>query len=305
MKDSSQYLMRSLMFVPAHNERLMNSASKSNADVLLLDIEDSVQPVSNKEIARKNIIQYVKDGKFRNHLVFPRINDRESGQLLKDIIELTIPGITGFMYPKSYSGQDIYFIDKLLDTIEYEKDIPAGTYKLIPLIETTAAVLNAQEICQASERVVAIAFGCEDFIADLEGIHDHEGQSIYTPRAMIAMAARANNVIPIDTVHIRVHDLDDLERNLIVAKNLGFEGMLVLNPKELPLVHKYFSPTEKEVLEAEEMLRLAKEAEKGGKGVAVINNRFIGPPMVITAKRIIEKHSKIINKNEKTCYTWR
>jgi citrate lyase subunit beta/citryl-CoA lyase len=298
MKELSQYLMRSLMFVPAHNERLMNSAARSNADVLLLDIEDSVQPVNNKEIARKNIIQYIKDEKFKNHHVFPRVNDRESGQLLKDLTELTIPGITGFMYPKSHTGQDVYFIDKLLDTIEYEKGFPIGTFKLIPLIETTAAVLNAQDICKASKRVVAIAFGCEDFITDLEGIHDSFGESIFTARALIAMAARANNVIPIDTVHIKVHDLSDLERNLIIAKNLGYEGMLVLNPKELPLVHQYFSPTEKEVYDAEEMLRMAEEAEKEGKGVAVVNNKFIGPPMVIAAKKTLTRNKLIEKKNE-------
>lgn len=289
--------MRSLMFVPAHNERLMNSAARSNADVLLLDIEDSVQPANNKRTARENITRYIKDGKFENHHLFPRINDRESGQLLKDLIELTISGVTGFMYPKSYTGQDIYFIDKLLETIEYEKGFPVGTFKLIPLIETTAAVLNAQEICKASKRVVAIAFGCEDFVSDLEGVHDQQGQSIFTARAMIAMAARANNVIPIDTVHIKVHDLPDLERNLVIAKNLGYEGMLVLNPKELSLVHQYFSPTDEEVNDAEEMLRMADEANKEGKGVAVINNKFIGPPMVIAARKTLQKKHLIINKS--------
>src|SRR6056297_1831516 len=298
MKESSQFLMRSLMFVPAHNERIMSSAARCNADVLLLDIEDSVQPIKNKEIARKNIIKYIHEGRFNNHMVFPRINDRESGQLLKDLTELTIPGITGFMYPKSYTGHDIYFIDKLLDTIEYEKGLPVGTFKLIPLIETSAAVLNAQDICKASSRVIAIAFGCEDFITDLEGIHDAEGQSIFTPRAMIAMAARANNVIPIDTVHIKVHDMEDLEKNLILAKNLGYEGMLVLNPKELPMVHKYFSPSHHEVEDAKEMLRLAEEAEKEGKGVAVMNNRFIGAPMVTTAKKTINKDKLIKQKNK-------
>jgi citrate lyase subunit beta/citryl-CoA lyase len=285
------------MFVPAHNERLLNSAARSDADVLLLDIEDSVRPVENKQKARENVIKYVSEGRFNNHLVFPRVNDRESGQLLKDLVELTIPGVDGFMYPKSFTGQDVYFIDKLLDTIEYEKGIPVGTFKLIPLIETTAAVLNAQEICRASKRVVSIAFGCEDFVTDLEGIHDSEGQSIYVARAMIAMAARANTVIPIDTVHIKVHDLGDLERNLKIAKNLGFEGMLVLNPKELSLVHKYFSPTDEEVEAAKEMLRMSKEAEKAGRGVAVVNGKFIGPPMVIAANKILDKRSKIENKH--------
>lgn len=293
----NDYLMRSLMFVPAHNERLMLSASKSDADVLLLDIEDSVQPVANKQVARDTILQWVKEEKFNKHYVFPRVNDRESGELLKDIYQLTIPGVHGFMYPKSKRGEDVYFIDKLLETIEYEKGIEIGTFKLIPLIETAAAVLNAQEICQASPRVVAIAFGCEDFITDLEGIHDPEHESLFTPRAIIAMAARANRVIPIDTVHINVHDLEDLEINLITAKKMGYEGMLVLNPKELPLAHQYFSPSEKELADAHEMLSLFEQAQSEGKGVAVKDGKFIGPPMVLAAKKTIHKAKLISDKS--------
>lgn len=281
------------MFVPGHNERLLISAAKSKADVLLLDIEDSVPLVKNKEIARNNIVNWVSEGKFRNHLVFPRVNDRESGQLLKDIHQLTIPGIDGFMYPKSKKGEDVYFIDKLLETIEYEKKFPIGTFKLIPLIETAASVLNAQDICKASKRVIAVAFGCEDFISDLEGIHDAEHLSLFCPRAMIAMAARATGVIPIDTVHINVHDLDDLELNIKIAKKVGYEGMLILNPKELELAHRYFSPSEEEVKDAEEMLKLFDEAQKEGKGVAVKNGKFIGPPLVIAAKKILAKHQLI------------
>ncbi|MBA7679231.1 Citrate lyase subunit beta [subsurface metagenome] len=293
--------MRSLMFVPGHNERLLNSAARSEADVLLLDIEDSVQPENNKLIARKLIKKYIENGLLKNYLVFPRINDRESGHLLKDVYELSIPGISGFMYPKAKRGEDIYFIDKLLETIEYEKGFLKGTFKIIALIETAAAVLNAQDICRASNRVVALAYGCEDFIADLEGIHDEQGQSLFVPRAMIAMAARANGVIPVDTVHIKVHDLVNLEKNLIIAKNLGFEGMLVLNPKEIPLVHKYFSPSDHDVRDAREMHRLAEQATKEGKGVAVVNGKFIGPPMIITAKKIIAKNDLILkNKKVKT-----
>lgn len=288
------YLFRSLMFVPAHNDRLMDSAVKSNADILLLDIEDSVQPNENKQIARTNILKYINEGKFKNRILFPRVNDRESGELLKDVQQLTIEGVTGFMYPKSQKGEDIYFFGKLLETIEYEKNIPTGTFKIIPLIETAGAVMNIQEICAAyPERVVAVAFGCEDFITDLGGQHDAESQSIFTARAMIAMGAKANGVIPIDTVHIKVHDLKDLERNLVVSKKLGFEGMLILNPKELPLCHQYYSPSEEDVEWAIEMLQLSDEALKKGKGVAVKDNKFIGPPMVKMAKNILHKQELI------------
>lgn len=290
------HLFRSLMFVPAHNERLMNSASRSNADVLLLDIEDSVQPVENKQAARNNILRYIAEGKFEGKPLYPRINDRESGELLKDVYQLTVPGIEGFVYPKATCGQDIYFIGKLLETVEYEKKLPIGTFKLIPLIETAGAVMNIQEICKACTRVVAVAFGCEDFVTDLQGKHDLEGNSIFTARAMIAMGARACSVYPIDTVHIRVHDLEDLEKNLILSKKLGFEGMLVLNPKELPLVHQYYSPSEEEVAWAEEMIALSNAAFAEGKGVAVKDNKFIGPPMLKMARKIVAKSQLINNK---------
>jgi len=113
-------------------------------------------------------------------------------------------------------------------------------------------------------------------------------------RALIAMGAKASGVIPIDTVHIKVHDLDDLEKNLILSKKLGFEGMLVLNPKEIPLVHQYYSPSDEEIQWASEMVNLSKEAALSGKGVAVKDNKFIGPPpMVKMAENILNKHRLI------------
>lgn len=295
---TNEYLMRSLMFVPAHNDKLMESALHREVDVLLLDIEDSVQPVENKQTARDNIIKYAREGRFQNKNIFPRVNDRESGHLLQDVYQLTIPGIDGFMYPKAKKGEDIYFFGKLLETIEYEKNLPRHTFKIIALIETPGAVMNIQEICTACpERLVAVAFGCEDYMTELGGKHDLESQSIFTARSMIAMGAKANNVIPVDTVHIRVHDLEDLERNLIIGRTLGFEGMLVLNPKELPLVHKYYSPSTEELEWANEMLLLSEEAVKQGKGVAVKDNKFIGPPMVKMAKNIINKQKLIEKKS--------
>ena len=285
------------MFVPAHNQKLLDSSIKRDADVLLLDIEDSV-PMPEKQQARENIKEFVKRKDLQGKLIFPRVNDRESGELLKDAHQLTIEGVHGFMYPKATKGEDIYFFGKLLETIEYEKGLPIGTFKIIPLIETTGAVMNIQDICTACSRVIAVAFGCEDYVTDLKGKHDAAGQSIFYARNAISNGARACGVIPIDTVHIKVHDLEDLEKNIILAKQLGFEGMLVLNPKELPLVHKYFSPTEEEVAWATEMVMLAEEAVKEGKGVAVKDNKFIGPPMVKMARNILRK-CELINHNNK------
>jgi citrate lyase subunit beta/citryl-CoA lyase len=156
--------------------------------------------------------------------------------------------------------------------------------------------LHAEEICKASKRVIGIAFGNEDYLTDIQGINDEEASTIFTARSLIAIAARSQNVIPIDTVHIKVHDLEDLELNLKIAKKLGFEGMLVLHPKELDLAHKYFSPTKEEVEAAKEMVNAFQESEKNGVGVAIVDGKFVGPPLVKNAFKVLDKHNRILEK---------
>ena len=151
----------------------------------------------------------------------------------------------------------------------------------------------------ASPRVIAVAFGCEDYVTDIRGKHDDAGKSIFYARSAIVNAARFAGIIPIDTVHIKVHDLSDLEKEVILGKELGFEGMLVLNPKELYIVHRHYSPSAEEVAWATEMVELAEEAVREGAGVAVKDNKFIGPPMVKMAKNILDKHEKICGRTQR------
>lgn len=296
---NENYLMRSLMYVPSHNNKLLDSSARRDADVLLLDLEDSV-PVFDKQLARDNIKAFVQRDDLNGKLIFPRVNDRESGELLKDLTQLTIEGVHGFLYPKATKGEDIYFVGKLLETIEYEKHIPVGTFKLMALIETAGAIVNIKDICTACpNRLVAVVFGCEDYVTNTQGKHDDEGKSIFYARNAIVNAARFAGIAPIDTVHIKVHDLEDLEKEVILGKKLGFEGMSVLNPKELPIIHQYYSPSDEEVAWATEMVELAEEAVHEGKGVAVKEGKFIGPPMVKMAKNILIKYEKIHCKQQK------
>jgi len=294
MKDK-KYVLRSMLFVPGHNRRLLEKAVSFNADALVFDLEDSCQPESNKEIGRKLIAEIVKSGIYKKHQIFVRINERVSGFLLKDVYPLMINGIDGFLYPKSRSGEDIYFFDKLLETIEYEKGFEIGKFKIFPVIETAAAVMNAREICAASDRIVALGFGSEDFISDLEGIRDPEGKSIYTPRAIIALAAKGAGVLSIDTPHVDVHNLESLEKHVKEARTLGFDGMQILHPKEIDIVHKYYSYSDEEYAEALEIIRLYEEAKTEGRGVAVMDGKFIAPPIVARADNVIRR-TKLIQE---------
>jgi len=294
---TQEYLLRTLLFVPGHNDKLIESASKSEADAIVFDLEDSVMPFERKEDARNNIKNKITEIDFGGKPIFVRVNESASGVLLKDLHTLSVEGISGFLYPKTNIGSDIFFIDKLLETIEYEKKFPIGTFKIIPIIEGAAAVLNAQEICQASTRVIALAFGSADFMTDIRGILDNERMSIQTPRALIALAARANNVLPIDTSFNNVHDLEGLEYNLKIAKKLGFEGMSVLHPKQIELAHRYFSPSKEEYENAIELLRLNELSIAESRGVSIKEGKFIGPPLVEQSKQIIKKWNLIHNSN--------
>jgi citrate lyase subunit beta/citryl-CoA lyase len=290
-------ILRSLLFVPGNSEQLIKKAATTQADALILDLEDSVVN-SAKQEARDVSCKMIKSGILAKHHVFVRMNDLESGHLEADFSQLCLEGVTGYVIPKSYTSRDIVSYDNLLTKFETKSKFPRNHFKLIPLIETASAVLHAEDICRASERIIAIAFGSEDFCADLQGIHDEQHNSLLQPRAMIALAARAAGVIPIDTLHVRVHDLKDLEYNLKLARNLGFEGSLLLHPKEIELAHEYFTPSEKEVAQAKKIIELSKQAEEKKISIAVIDGTFIGPPMLRQAKQILIRHEVICRWEE-------
>ena len=287
-----QYILRSMMFVPGNNEKLLRSASRSNADALILDLEDSVIDDSKQE-ARDTIRKILPSSIFEKYHIFIRLNDRDSGFLEKDVLELMLKEVTGFIFPKSYGKNDIIFFENLLEKYEAKKGFIKGKFKIIPLIETASAVLHAEEICRASKRIIAIAYGSEDFCADIQGIHDKEGKSLFVPRALIVMAARATGVIPIDSTHVNVHDLEDLEDNLKLSRNLGFEGMLLLHPKEIEFAHKHFTPSKQDKEKAELVLKLTEAAAISNVQVAILDGVFIGPPIVRQAKLTLSKHKAI------------
>ncbi len=286
-------LLRTCLFVPGHIKKLIEKASECDADALVFDLEDSCKPNSNKKLARRLIKDYVSNGSYKKFNVFVRINPRESGFLFDDVTNLSIEGIDGFLYPMAKSKEDIIFFSNLLTEIELSKGYEVGKFKIFPVIETSGGILNSREICAASKRVVALGFGSEDFTTDLQSIRDIKGKSIFTPRALIAFAARSEGVIPIDTPYINLDDSDGLEKHCNDARILGFGGMQIIHPKEIETVHKVYTPNQKEIQNAKEIIKLSKEAEKENRGVVVMNEKFIGPPLVKRAKKLIDYASLI------------
>lgn len=286
-------LLRSLLFVPGHRVDMHSRAAASDADILVLDVEDAVPTDSTKQLARHSISQSLANGLFHEKTVFCRINDRMSGHLHQDLIELARDGVAGFMYPKAQSAEDIFFVDQFLDSLENAADLVPKSLKLIPLIETCSAVENSRAICEASDRVVAIAFGAEDFITDLGVFGPQNSRATAFARARIACAAAAAKVAAIDTVYLQVHNLEGLAHSCRSGKDLGMRGKLVLHPKQVSVVNAAYSPSEQEVSAARRIIDLADKAQRSNRGVVLEDEMFVGPPFVQRAQDLLAMASAI------------
>lgn len=293
-------LLRSLMFVPGHNERLIESSAKSTADALIFDLEDSVQPISNKALARKLIVKSLSDSKFNRFQKFVRLNEIETEFFLQDVLQVTEANIDGFLLSKTNTKEDIQYLDNLLTSIERERNLEIGKFLIIPILESAKSIVNINEIASSSSRIIALGFGSEDYVSDIQGVRDFDTNiSISFPRSLVPIVARAHKMEAIDAAYIKVHDLEGLEKHTITGKILGYGGMWVLHPKQNDIVNQVFSPTNQEYEDAKNFLKLYAEAQKINKGVAIIEGKFVGPPLITKSNDIIARVELIERRRKK------
>ncbi len=293
MKSKLQ-LLRSMMFVPGHNQKLIDSAAKSTADALIFDLEDSVQPESNKLLARDVIVANSRDERFAHFQKFVRLNEIETEFFLQDVLQVTHGLIDGFLLSKTNTKEDVQYLDNLLTSIEKERHLTPGKFSIIPILESAKSIVNIHDIATSSSRIIALGFGSEDYVSDIHGIRDFETNiSIQYPRSLVPVVARAYGLEAIDAAYIKVHDLEGLERHLQTGKILGYGGMWILHPKQNDLSNQYFAPTQQEYENAVEFLRLYEEAKKINKGVAIIEGKFVGPPLITKSNDIIARYEMI------------
>lgn len=283
-------LLRSMMFVPGHNEKLIESAAKCTADALIFDLEDSVQPSSNKALARTLIVKSLSDPKFNRFQKFVRLNEIETEFFLQDVLQVTEANIDGFLLSKTNTKEDIQYLDNLLTSIERERNLEIGKFSIIPILESALSIVNINEIATCSSRIIALGFGSEDYVSDIQGVRDFDTNiSISYPRSLVPIVARAHKMEAIDAAYIKVHDLEGLEKHLETGKILGYSGMWVLHPKQNDMVNEVFSPTTQEYEDSKNFLRLYVEAQKINKGVAIIEGKFVGPPLITKSNDIIAR----------------
>lgn len=280
-------LLRSLLFVPGNNQRFIDKAKTLNADIVCLDLEDSV-PLSEKEKARMLVKNALSN---RNEFIsdlYVRVNSFDSNLIHDDMKAILCKGLDGIVIPKVNSMDEVTSIAKVLDEFESSNGISNNSIEIIPSIESARGVVNAYSIASASSRVSAIVFGVFDFLHDMGLEYREDGLGYNYARAKIPVDARAAGVYAIDAIWQRVDDIDGLIKDAMVAKELGYKGKSIIHPKHIEPVHKVFLPSKEEIEWAKKVVEALEESIKQGRGAVRVDGKMVDAVHYKRAKAILD-----------------
>jgi citrate lyase subunit beta / citryl-CoA lyase len=280
--------MRSVMTVPVIVPRFVEKAPSSGADVLCLDLEDSVPPAEKaaaRPLARKAIESMPRTG----YGMYIRVNGFWTGMIEDDLAEVVRPGLEGVVLSKTEAVQEIEKADRLLMQFERQHGVEVGTVALAPLVETAKGIMWAREICAASSRLTAAIFGAEDYATDIGVKRTEGGEEIRWARSALAVAAHAAGIVPIDTPDPDYTDEAHLRREMETAKSMGYRGKLVIHPTQVAIANDVFRPADEEIEEAREIVEaFERDGLAQGRAAIPLNGKMVDTPIYLRAKRLLE-----------------
>ena len=256
------------------------------ADSIILDLEDGV-PVTEKDAARILVRNALKAIPYQGVEVTVRLNALCTPYGKDDFREIIPFAPAAVRLPKCESAKDVQEADDLISELEIENGIELGTVKIIPIIESVQGGMNLSEIAAASRRVIGLNYGAEDYTADMGAVRTKEGRELDDIRAKTIVAARAAGVMALDSVFADVNDMEGLFHEALRVRLLGFDGKSVIHPRQISVVHKAFTPSEKEISFARRVVAAFQDASRKGAGVIALDGRMIDAPVVARAQKII------------------
>ncbi|MEJ6395715.1 L-malyl-CoA/beta-methylmalyl-CoA lyase [Gymnodinialimonas sp. 2305UL16-5] len=303
---------RCQLFGPGSNTKLFEKMAASAADVINLDLEDSVAP-DDKPQARKNVIAALRDVDWGNKTISVRINSLDSSYWYRDVVDL-LEADTGrldlIMIPKVGCAADVYAVDALATAIE------AATGRAKPvgfevIIESAAGIAHVEEIAAASSRLQAMSLGAADFAASMgmqttgiggtqenyymirNGVQ-HWSDPWHWAQAAIVAACRTHGVLPVDGPFGDFSDEDGYRAQARRSATLGMVGKWAIHPKQIALANEVFTPSEQAVTEAREILAAMEHAKADGAGATVYKGRLVDIASIKQAEVIVKQAEMIV-----------
>jgi citrate lyase subunit beta/citryl-CoA lyase len=279
-------IARSLLFVPANRPRMLDHAVEAAADVIVLDLEDSV-PVAEKAAAREGLRVAIDRLTAAGKRVQVRVNHLDTGFTRDDLQAAIGPGLESIAFPKAESAAQIRELDVIIRELELKGGVRPGTALLFPQVETARGVLRCEDIVQASTRIAGLAVGGEDYTRDLGIARTRDGRELDYIRRVIVHVSVAYGLLPLDTVFADFKDEPGLVADAEFAQSIGFKGKYLIHPAQIEAVNRAFSPTDDEIQLARSRIAAYDEALARGEGSVQVDGRMVDEPVAQRARDLL------------------
>ena len=280
-------LRRSMMFLNCQKPSLIKHPYIYGPDSIMLDLEDAVAE-NQKDAARYSLYHALQEIDYRGVERVVRINGLDTPHWREDIRVCVAGGADTIRIAKTESAQDVHTVEEAVLAAEREFGRPEGSTLLMAALESCRGVLNALEICESSERLIGIALSGGDYTKDLQTKITGTGVELMGARQHMIMAARAAGVQCWDTVFTNLDDMEGFRKETEMIKLMGFDGKSLVNPRQIRVVHEVFTPTEKDIIFAEKVVREIDDKKAKGIGVFTVDGKMIDIAFYDGAKRTIE-----------------
>jgi citrate lyase subunit beta/citryl-CoA lyase len=282
MTDTTLRPRRSVLYMPGANERALEKAKTIDADALILDLEDSVSPDA-KEQGRANVVAAVQSGEYGHRELVIRVNSIGTQWHDADMAAAAAAGPDAVLVPKVESAEQVHQLVAALEA----GGAPATT-QLWAMIETPRALLHAEEIAAAHDRLTVVVMGTNDIVNETFGLHTPgRNPVVLASLAWTLLAVRAAGKIVIDGVYNDVKDADGFDAEARQGREMGFDGKTLIHPSQVDPANVAFSPSEADVERARDMISTFEDAQAAGQGVATFNGKMIEELHVRDARRIL------------------
>ncbi len=279
-------LRRSMMFLNAQKPSLIKDPYLYGADSLMLDLEDAVA-VTAKDTARFSLYQALKNVDYRGCERVVRINGLDTEYWKEDIRCAVAGGADVLRIPKTEDAKMVKAVEDAVLAAEHEFKRTEGSTLLMAALESAKGVMNAYEVCTSSERMIGIALSGGDYTKDLQTKITGTGVELMGARQHMIIAARAAGVQCFDTVWTDLDNLEGFRKEVMLIKDMGFDGKSIINPRQIPIVHEVFTPSMKEIIFSEKVIREIDSKRKEGIGVFTVDGKMIDIAFYDGAQRVI------------------
>ena len=287
MHPNKKRLRRSMMFLNCQKPGLIKDPYIYKPDSIMLDLEDAVAE-NQKDAARYSLYHALQEIDYRGVERVVRINGLDTPHWKEDIRVCVAGGADTIRIAKTETAQDVKTVEEHVLAAEKEFGRPEGSTLLMAALESCKGVLNALEVCQSSDRLIGIALSGGDYTKDLQTTITGTGVELMGARQHMIMAARAAGVQCWDTVFTNLDDMEGFENETRMIKMMGFDGKSIINPRQIPIVHEIFTPTQKDIIFAEKVVKEIDSKKALGIGVFTVDGKMIDIAFYDGAKRTID-----------------